>query len=184
MDRFHVLDVLTPSGTQTTAPLLTEWTMEDAWLEWIEIVVPDGHNGLTGIAIMAGSQLVIPWAGADFIVANDDKILINWRDYVNTAMLSINSYNMDIFPHTFYLRALVTDYPHATQAQTGGSASPPISDLGGTLGGTPIGIPLPPGIPPIPPPVAPPGLPGGPEQPGQGGTTSGSPRQQFILNNG
>lgn len=109
MDRLYYLSPLTPAGTSIAAPLSTSWPLEDAQLKRVVITVPPGHNGLTGIRVLWSGQQIIPWANNQFLVANGRTIEVNFDDYMTIMGLVVVTYNTDVFDHTFYLEATVTD---------------------------------------------------------------------------
>lgn len=109
--RIWEIAVTVPINTLQSAPQVTKWITEDNLVNSIELTVPPGHNGLTGIRIMKGDVQLLPYSANSFIVANDytKEFLVN--DYVPTADVSIQTYNTGGYPHTFYLRATLSDYP-------------------------------------------------------------------------
>lgn len=75
MDLLHVYDVTCPASTPTSAPV--EVQTVPAGLFYVTrfvIVIPDGHSGLTGIALAYGHQPVIPYNAGAYISGNDEVI--------------------------------------------------------------------------------------------------------------
>lgn len=107
--RYYAINVTTPTSTMPSSPLVTVWKMEDVILSRIEIDVPPGHNALTGIAIFRSQQQVIPWGNSGFLIANDRLLVIDVNEELTESELVIHTYNQDIFQHTHYLRATVSD---------------------------------------------------------------------------
>lgn len=108
-DRFYTINVTTPSGTAKLVPLSTVWKLEDAYLTVVTIIVPDGHNGLTGIRLVRSLQEVFPWSNNDWLTANGEKVDVPYNDAITASGFTIQTYNTDIFSHTYYLRAIITD---------------------------------------------------------------------------
>ena len=69
----------------------------------IEIVIPDGVNGLAGIALASGGQRMIPENAGSWIVRNADVVRWDVDGYINTGAWQALSYNTDLFTHTFQL---------------------------------------------------------------------------------
>lgn len=108
-DRFYVNSVTTPANTAVAFPLSTKWALEDAYITIVSIVVPDGHNGLTGIRLLQANQEIIPWSNNAWLIANDEKIDIPYNGEITISGLVIQTYNTDAFDHTHNLRVVVTD---------------------------------------------------------------------------
>lgn len=108
-NRLFVLEVTTPAGTAELTPVTTDWPLQDAVLEELEIITPAGHNGLTGIRVLRSFQQIIPYANLHYLVMNDERLVIPYRDQITASGLSIITYNTDVFDHTHYLRALISD---------------------------------------------------------------------------
>jgi len=141
MDRLYLSAFTVTAGTLQAAPATAAVALEDAWLEAVRIVVPDGHNGLTGLQVRWGGTAVIPAGAGTFLVANDEVMDVPYRDVITTKGLALAGFNTDVFDHTFYLRWTVTDRPAAATAvisspQAAGPATGPpggVEDL--TSGG-------------------------------------------------
>jgi hypothetical protein len=108
MSQLWPLTVTVPAGTPATSPLIVPWPLVDANLDFIDIIVPDGHNGLTGVAVYWSGTQIVPWGTESWIVANNEKIHTPTNTYITVSGLSVYAYNTGVFPHSFYLRAHVT----------------------------------------------------------------------------
>ena len=122
--RIWETQVTVPAGTLPAAPQVTKWVTEDDTLVDVEIEIPPGHNGLTGIKILKGGSPLIPYSPNSWIIANDYSRLFPVDDYVPTSDVTIVAYNQGAYPHTFYLRATIADTP-----STGGAAPPLVSTV-------------------------------------------------------
>ena len=114
MSQLWQMTITVPSGTQPNAPQLTPWVLADANLDYIEIIVPDGHSYITGVAIYWAGTQIVPWGYNSWLLANAEKLHIPVDSYITMSGLVVKTYNQGIYPHTFYLRAHVS-YP-ASQA--------------------------------------------------------------------
>lgn len=113
-----------PPSTAIAAPTSTDMEFQPAEVVGIEIDIPDGHSGLTGLAIAYGHQPVLPYSPGAWIIGNDDKIEWALHNLTDSGTFQAITYNLDIFPHSFYVRFLVDDY---NAAQDGGLLAPPLS---------------------------------------------------------
>lgn len=105
-----MFDVTAPAGTPRTAPVevMTSWLPGE--LVGVEIVVPDGHNGLTGIVLALAHSPVMPRTAGAFIIGNDDVVSFDTIGYPDSGAWSAFVYNTDIFDHTFHVRYEVADF--------------------------------------------------------------------------
>jgi hypothetical protein len=112
--RLYETSFTVPAGTPSNAPVSQVWRTEDNVIEDIEIEIPPGHNGLTGIRIMKGDVQLLPWSAGTFITANDYARVFPIGAYLPTGDVTLQGYNTGGYPHTFYLRMTVTNYNGAT----------------------------------------------------------------------
>jgi hypothetical protein len=124
--RVYSIAFTVPAGTPQSAPISKTWRTEDNTIEDIELEIPPGHNGLTGIRVMKGDVQILPWSQGTFIVANDYVRTFPIGVYVPTSDVTLQAYNTGSFPHTFYLRMTVTTYdqPSAQQSSASTQALP------------------------------------------------------------
>lgn len=108
--RVEVFDVLAPAGTAIASPLevLTPFIQGD--VVGIELVIPAGHNGLTGIRLAVAHAPVIPRTSGAWLIGNNESIELDTIGYPSTGAWSAFVYNRDQFDHTFHVRYLVADF--------------------------------------------------------------------------
>jgi hypothetical protein len=106
-------------GTLSTAPAQTNLVFDPAIVVGIELIIPPGHNGLTGIALAQGHQPVLPDGKGDFIIGSGEKIEWPLDNFLDTGNWSAFAYNTAKVVHTFYVRFLV-------QTIRSGEASQPV----------------------------------------------------------
>lgn len=128
MNRLYETTFTVAAGTALAAPQLAPVALEDASLVSVRIVVPDGHNGFTGLQVRWGGTQIIPYGSGTWIVANDEIMDVAYEDEITATGLVLAGYNTDVFPHSFYLRWLIQDLaaaPAATvvSAQAAGPAA-------------------------------------------------------------
>lgn len=109
-DRVELAQVTVPAGTAQASAAETDLSFPPGWVQELELVIPDGHAGVTGIAIAQAHQITIPARGQVWIVSNDEVIRWPIKDTLGTGQWSAFAYNLDPFnPHTFYVRFLVRE---------------------------------------------------------------------------
>lgn len=108
-DRIEQFEVVVPAGTPRSAPLEIATGFNPGELEEIEIVIPDGHSGLTGIALALAHQVLIPETAGQFVTSNDEVIHWPVHNFPNSGAWSAFVFNSDVFDHAFFVRYLVRE---------------------------------------------------------------------------
>lgn len=99
--------VTVPLGTAQASAATTSWDLGNVVIETLEIMIPKGHSGLTGIHVDYQGVALVPFSQpAVFLIAADETITVPVGLEVG-APLSVVAYNTDVFDHAFYLRAFV-----------------------------------------------------------------------------
>lgn len=111
MDRLYYQELTVGPGLGGTTYDIVSWPLEDNQLKEITIQVPDGHCGLTGVRILRAQQQIVPFANNTYLVSNDRTFTYTFDDEISSSGLQIMGLNSDIFSHTFYCTALVTNLP-------------------------------------------------------------------------
>jgi hypothetical protein len=119
-NRVESFDVLVAAGTAQAAAVTTDCTFQDGVLVRLELDVPDGHAGLTGIQILSAKGQMIPYTAGTFLVANDHQFGWDLVGQIDTGSFQVKAFNTDIYPHTFHVRFSVLDF-----AQIPASPAPP-----------------------------------------------------------
>lgn len=110
-DRIEIFAVLVPAGTLQTAPQTSPLAFTDGIVQELEIVVPDGHAGMTGFQLAYGGQTIIPESGNVFVVTNDEVIHWPLENYPTGKQWQLVAFNQDLYDHHFYLRFLIKEIP-------------------------------------------------------------------------
>jgi len=118
MDRLFDISVAVPAGTPISAPVIQSWPLDEATLKRIEITIPDGHNGLTGIRILWAGQQIIPWSNNQYLVGSGRTIPVEFNQDITISGLVIEAYNTDVYSHSFYLLATVVDLTASQMSST------------------------------------------------------------------
>lgn len=108
-DRVEVFTIVVPASTTSASPYSQDLEMRAGELVGVELVIPDGHLGLTGIQLAIDGQAVIPATRGAYIVGNDDVIEWPLGGFPTGGQWQAVAYNTDVFAHTFYVRLLLTE---------------------------------------------------------------------------
>lgn len=109
-ERLRAVTITTPPNTTAAAPQSTNWTVGNGALDRVDIVIPPGHQALTGIQLQWGGRQLVPYDGAEFVQGDDDEITVELGVYVHTGIVVVRTFNTDdTFPHSFILRGYVVD---------------------------------------------------------------------------
>jgi len=111
MDRLYYQTLTVGAGNSINTPVSQAWPLEDNQLLKIVVTIPDGHCGLTGFRILRAQQQIVPFANNLYLIANDRTITYEFEDQITSTGLVLEGYNQDIFPHTFYCEATITNLP-------------------------------------------------------------------------
>lgn len=131
----YPLAVTTPTGTSNFLPQVTTWPLTTGTLIQVELVVPSGHCGLTGIRLKQQFTEIIPWDTNNWVIANDDKITFPVDRPITQGDITVETYNSDVFSHTHYLRATILPLGVTNAGTTNLASAIPNDQLSGTIFG-------------------------------------------------
>lgn len=129
-DRVEAFKVTVAAGVAQAAPTSTDISFNPGEIVGIEIQVPDGHAGLTGLQIGSAHQPLIPNTAGAFIIANNETIEWTMQGLPDTGNWQAFCFNTDRFPHSFYIRFLVVELQRYA-AQYAPVVSPPLQLVSG-----------------------------------------------------
>lgn len=113
-DRVELFAVSCPAGTTQLNAIETDVSFAPGVVVGVEIIIPAGHAGYTGLAIAQAHSIVIPASGNVWIIGDDDEIKWPLDGYLNSGSWSAFTYNLDVTnAHSWYLRFLVNEIPSA-----------------------------------------------------------------------
>lgn len=153
MDRHYVSAISIPAGTQQLGPQSTSIPLENGYLVEVEVTIPPGHNGLTGVRIEQSRQQILPWGNNSFISGDNYNRVYPINTEIGVNAIRARTYNLDIFVHTIYLRL------HVRSLESQGSV-PGGNPVDGAIGVIDGGLPTPGDVPDVELPDMP-SLPGG-----------------------
>ncbi len=113
-----------PPNTLQGSPLQAELAFSVGMWDNLEVVIPAGHSGQTGLQVVWQDKQIVPFNDGAWLVADDDRITFPLGMYSAYPNLVVYGYNVGIYEHTFFLRLSVRG------AIPGGSNSVPVDQLG------------------------------------------------------
>lgn len=108
-DEIRQSTLLIPAGTPISAPVVLDVSFPPRNVQGIEIVVPQGVNGVVGFQILNSRVPVIPYDSDDFIISNGEVISWPITNAINSGSWQVAGYNTGTNDHTLYFRWLL-DY--------------------------------------------------------------------------
>ena len=143
--RIYTTVFTVPAHTLPAAPVTQPVALDDEILDTVEIVIPDGHAALTGIAVLWSGVQIAPYVAGQWVSGDGDKISYDYNGEITAAGLSLAGYNTDVYQHTFYLRwymslrgsqlPVVIDSAQASGTQSAAAVNA-ITSLAGTVTAT------------------------------------------------
>lgn len=109
MDRYYPLSPEVAGQGTIGNPSSFAAITENAWLVDVEIIIPSGHVGLTGIRVMQSGQQIIPWGNLSWITGDNYQRVFAVNTEIGARSLSVQAYNTDFFAHTFHVRFHLRD---------------------------------------------------------------------------
>lgn len=143
-ERVEWFDVTVPAGTLKTAPTETVLRFNEGDIERLDLTIPDGHAGLTGIRFNSAHQQIIPLTPGSYIIGNGVDRSWDLHGFPNNGNWSVSCYNTDVYDHTFHFEFLVNEIGGAGLAPV--ALQTPLS-LGSAVMAATVAGPFPPAAP-------------------------------------
>lgn len=106
--RYQVLDVDTPAATPIDTPVITDLELGWCVLNSIDLRIPPGPSGLVGVSIMQTGTQIWPWGDlGSWIVGDDEQYSVPINTEIDQG-ITVSSYNLDVYDHTFYFKFFFT----------------------------------------------------------------------------
>lgn len=109
MDRYYPLEVTVPASTAELTPFSVTLPLENALLIDIEVIIPDGHLGQTGVRILQSQQQILPWGNRSWLRGNGYSRIFQVNGEIGARSISVQGYNIDFRQHVFLLRFHLRD---------------------------------------------------------------------------
>lgn len=107
-----------PASTPQSAPVTQTVDLGQTQLIEVEVVIPNGHVGLTGLLIRVGDTQVVPWTNTTttFLVGNNEVRRFDCNTQAGAGIV-VRAFNTDVLQHSFYVRWTVDDNQYLTVPQ-------------------------------------------------------------------
>lgn len=119
MRQYAPKQLAVPAGTTSDAPVTASWQPYPAYCHAFRITIPSGHNGLTGVRIVIDGTPVIPFDLASWLTGSGTTFEVPFGDDIPDSGLTVQGFNTDVWPHTFYLYADIDPYHQAGIGRAG-----------------------------------------------------------------
>lgn len=97
-------EVSVPAGTTEANPQRTRLSLIRARLVRVEIMVPPGHRGETGIRLELDGGVIIPFDRSEWLVMDGETFDTETPWDLPSGRLDAVTFNTDIVAHSFFLR--------------------------------------------------------------------------------
>jgi len=100
------VNITVPAGTSASAPFMVTPLIGSIMVASVEVRIPRGHNGLTGLSINDSGTQILPYSNTtEWITGSDERLQFDLGQETDTG-LQLVGYNLDVFAHTFYVRII------------------------------------------------------------------------------
>lgn len=104
--QFLTVKVTCTKGTAQASPQVNTWNIGNVSLYSLTVRVPNGHVGLTGIVLLYNGIAIFPWGQPPgYLVTNYETVKQDFSREEISSPLTIQTYNTDMFDHSFFIRA-------------------------------------------------------------------------------
>jgi len=109
-ERIEAFTVTVPVNTAQASPQVTNVSFNPGNVVGIQIIIPAGHAGLTGIALRSGKSQYVPRTSGSFVVSDDEVVKWDVEGAPGTGNWEAVAFNTDdSYSHSFFLRFLVNE---------------------------------------------------------------------------
>lgn len=102
---------VTPAGTGIATPQAVDVPAPRGVLEAIDLQIPPGHHGQTGLRVALAGVVILPYSlPANWIIGDNLQETFVIGVEIDTQ-LRVQTYNKGVFDHTHYLRFRIRQIP-------------------------------------------------------------------------
>lgn len=122
--RYIPLQVPVPRQTPAASAVSVPYPIIQGHLKQLEIQIPAGHHGQTGLRVLYQGVQIYPWSiTASWLIEDNRLRTVEWDDEIMATGLTVQAYNTDLVPHSFYLLAEIWPAVTAAPAAVGTRAT-------------------------------------------------------------
>lgn len=104
---YQPFTVTTPAGTLKTAPQSSALAVQHGRLIGIDLLIPPGHSGTTGIRLELAGAPILPWSSTpQWIIGDGLSELFDSDIEVDRGLVAV-TYNEGNYTHSHYLRLVI-----------------------------------------------------------------------------
>lgn len=107
--RHRHVAITTPAGTAVASPQSTTVALGPVTVRSVQVIIPDGHAGHTGIAIHHAGERVLPFQGTEWIGGNDDSPTFDLDLWIGGGEVVVQTFNTGDYDHDHLLRFTIED---------------------------------------------------------------------------
>lgn len=107
--RYETPQLTVPAGTPIATPVSLLLYQNRAAIDALWVMVPPGPSGLVGFSFWHSSRQVIPKVDGTWIIGDNETIPIQLANLSPWDDWHIKAYNLDVYPHTLYVRLALDD---------------------------------------------------------------------------
>jgi hypothetical protein len=115
-DRVETFDVTCAASVAAADAVEVPFVYDPGIPRRVTIIIPDGHAGLTGIALGYGHQAIIPRTVGRFISSNDEHVAFDLTNYPGGPIWSAFVCNNDTQAHVWEIILELDEIPESTPA--------------------------------------------------------------------
>lgn len=101
-------------ATTIAAPSTQNPGLPSGLLESVEVQIPPGHVGATGLRFTYAGQQILPWSNVPAWINGDNLDVTFPVDFDIDGGLRCVGYNIGNYPHSFFLRFTIRQLPIVT----------------------------------------------------------------------
>lgn len=110
-ERVEAFQCTIPAGTAVASAVSFPLDMDPGVTRRIEVVVPPGPSGYVGFRLRHSGQVIVPWSGTQWIIADGEVLKWELEGYPTGDAWTLLAYNTDIYQHTLYVRWFLDEIP-------------------------------------------------------------------------
>ena len=118
--------VSVPANTPKASPTTTPTRLPIAQVVSVEIDIPAGHAGLTGIYLAVSGAPALPWGAGNYFSGNGSTFSYELVGLPDSGDWSAVCYNTDTFAHAFTIRYAILDFAFTDQPPVPPPAATPL----------------------------------------------------------
>lgn len=105
----QVFTVTCPAGTPLVAPVVQETTFPIGEVVHLEVDVPTGHAGVTGLQLRIAGGQAIPLTQGSWLIGDGQTFAYDLTGYLDSGYWAAYMYNTGIYDHSWQIRYSISN---------------------------------------------------------------------------